>query len=56
MPISGQTLLAMAAATGELHVYVLSESEVITIKTSEFVFFFFFSVKMGKGIFYFLIP
>lgn len=28
MPISEQTVLGMAAATGELHLYVLSENEV----------------------------
>lgn len=36
MPISGQTVLGMAAATGELHLYVLSENEVKHFRVHDF--------------------
>lgn len=56
VPISGQTLLAMAAATGELHLYQLSENEVKhnNFRVHALFFVFFFSVsKWEKGVFIF---
>lgn len=43
----------MAAATGELHLYVLSENQVKHNDFRVHGFLFFFSLKMGKGIFIF---
>lgn len=36
VPISGQTVLGMAAATGELHLYVLSKNEVKRFRVHDF--------------------
>lgn len=55
VPISGQMLLGMAAATGELHLYVLSENEVKLNNFTVHVWFCFFSLKMEKCFFFYFL-